>query len=185
LESGQKLVIFAHHREAQRMLMEAFADLNPAHVFGDDSSSTRQEQVDRFQNDPSCQLMVASLKAAGVGITLTAASHAAFCELPWTYADLAQAEDRIHRIGQDESLDSVNYYRLLAEDVKGLGHNIDDYMMAIINRKQHIADAATGKSAVIALAEKLLEMQFEIEEEMYQRMEDEDARRYEEMAHGR
>ena len=150
-----KLVVFAHHREAQAMLMSAFADLNPAHVFGDDSAEERTAQVARFQSDPCCTLMVASLKAAGVGITLTAASHAAFCELPWTHADLAQAEDRIHRIGQDEGLDAVNYYHLLITSVDGC-QNIDNYMREIISAKRAVTERATAKSPIQALAEAML-----------------------------
>ena len=165
LASGQKLVVFAHHREAQRMLMDEFSDLNPAHIFGDDSAEERSANVDRFQNDPGCQLMVASLKAAGVGVTLTAASHAAFVELPWTYADLAQAEDRIHRIGQDESLESVNYYHLLIEDV-GKVRNIDNYMAAVIGGKREIAEEASSKSPVQTLIDMLDAKQGDIEAEI-------------------
>lgn len=92
LANGEKLVVFAHHREIQRALSEAFPDA--AHVLADDSGQARQANVDRFQNEPDCQLMIGSLNAAGVGITLTAASDVVFLELAWTPADHDQAEDR-------------------------------------------------------------------------------------------
>jgi len=55
---------------------------------------------------------VCSIGAAGLGLTITAASTCLFVELPWTYAELKQCADRLHRIGQNNT---VNEYILLAE----------------------------------------------------------------------
>lgn len=92
IDSGEKLILFTHLREVQDMIMKSF----PAAVsiLGDDDTVTRQKNVDRFQNDPKVQLIVCSIKAAGVGITLTASSRVAFLELPWHPADCEQCEDR-------------------------------------------------------------------------------------------
>jgi SWI/SNF-related matrix-associated actin-dependent regulator 1 of chromatin subfamily A len=69
---------------------------------------------------------VLSIRAAGVGITLTAASTVIFAELSWTPGDLIQAEDRAHRIGQ---VSSVNIHYLLANDT------VDDIIWDVVQSK--------------------------------------------------
>jgi SWI/SNF-related matrix-associated actin-dependent regulator 1 of chromatin subfamily A len=136
LESGEKLVLFAHHIEVQNALAEAFEGC--AVLRGEDDSETRQENVDRFQKDPNCHLIVCSLKAGGVGITLTSASNVAFVEQGWNEAEMLQAEDRVHRIGQRNA---VNCWYLLARNT------IDEDMMELIRNKASVAKAATEGTA--------------------------------------
>lgn len=133
IDSGEKLILFTHLREVQDMIMKSF----PAAVsiLGDDDTATRQKNVDRFQTDPKVQLIVCSIKAAGVGITLTASSRVAFLELPWHPADCEQCEDRAHRIGQ---LDSVSCVYLLGKDT------IDEHIYDIIDKKRSVSNAITG-----------------------------------------
>jgi SNF2 family DNA or RNA helicase len=102
IESGEKLIVFAHHQEIQDELLVLFP--SAAVVRGGDDVLIRQANVDRFQTDANCRLIVCSLRAGGVGITLTAASNVCFLELGWTPAEHDQAEDRCHRIGQKESV---------------------------------------------------------------------------------
>lgn len=133
LDSGEKLVVFAFLKEVVREIKNVF----PAAVtiVGDNTSQERQDAVDRFQNDPKCQLIICNYKSAGVGLTLTASSRVAFIEFPWTFADCEQAEDRTHRIGQKSS---VNCYYFLGKNT------IDEDCWDIIQTKKDIANDVTG-----------------------------------------
>ncbi|XP_034199323.1 SWI/SNF-related matrix-associated actin-dependent regulator of chromatin subfamily A-like protein 1 isoform X3 [Prunus dulcis] len=87
---------------------------------------SRQAYVTEFQEKDSVKAAVLSIKAGGVGLTLTAASTVIFAELSWTPGDLIQAEDRAHRIGQ---VSSVNIYYLLANDT------VDDIIWDVVQSK--------------------------------------------------
>ena len=139
LEQGIKLVVFSVHREIQNLLWKNYKDSNPARIFSEDDLELRQEYIDKFQNDDSCKLMIASLKAGGVGITLTASNTVIFCEFGWTPADHDQAEDRTHRLGQKNS---VNCYYLYGKDT------IDESILELVDKKRSISEAIIdGKTA--------------------------------------
>jgi SNF2 family DNA or RNA helicase len=99
VEEGEKVVVMAHHREVVDKLQNHFG-LKAVKLYGGMSEVEKSNNVDRFQTDPSCMVFIGSISAAGVGITLTAAQKMLFAELDWTPANMLQAEDRIHRIGQ-------------------------------------------------------------------------------------
>ena len=101
LESGEKLVVFAHHRYLQNRLCERFP--LACRISGGQTDLERKENIVLFQLGDR-QLIICSLKAAGLGITLTAASDIAFLEFPQTPGILEQAIDRVHRIGQHKSV---------------------------------------------------------------------------------
>ena len=107
--SGEKLVVFATHTSISDAVYETFKDI-AVKVDGDVVGKKRFEAVEEFQNNPKCRLFVGNIKACGVAITLTAASHIAILELPDRPSHLMQAEDRCHRIGQ---LNALNVYYLL------------------------------------------------------------------------
>jgi len=132
LASGEPLVVFAEHVAMQRRVIERF----PAavHILGADSTVKRQEAVDAFQAEDGPQLIVCSMKAASQGLTLTRASNVAFLELDWTPARHDQAEDRLHRIGQESA---VTAYYLLAPDT------IDETMAELLQRKRSLINAVT------------------------------------------
>jgi hypothetical protein len=135
--SGEPLVVFAHHREVQRALVERFP--GAAHVLGDDDLPARAAAVDDFQRPDGPLLIVCSLQAASQGITLVRASNVAFLELDWTPARHDQAEDRCHRIGQR---DAVTAYYLLASET------IDEQMAGVLQRKRAVIDAVTDGQRV-------------------------------------
>jgi SNF2 family DNA or RNA helicase len=133
-----KFVIFAHHKNVMDAIQEAMtkkAGLRVVRIDGQTPMSQRQTLVDKFQNE-DVEIFLLSISAAGVGITLTAASTAVFAELSWTPGQLVQAEDRIHRIGQDASEVKILY--LLAEK------SLDQQMMESLTRKQHTLMLTTG-----------------------------------------
>lgn len=134
-ESGEKVILFMNLIE----LGDSFKKLYPDAVLirGGMSEQAKQCAVDRFQNDPSCKLAICNIKAAGVGLTLTASSNVVFVEFPWTYADCEQCEDRAHRIGQK---DSVNCFYFLGRDT------IDEKIYKIIQTKKDVANTITGST---------------------------------------
>lgn len=129
LDSGKKLIVFCSLHEIVDELQKVFP--RAVTVTGRDSAVNKQASVDAFQNNPNVQLIICSIKAAGVGLTLTAASDVAFIELAWTYADYCQCEDRAHRIGQK---DNVTCYYLLGRGT------IDHTIYRLIHRKKSIAN---------------------------------------------
>ena len=110
LETGEKLVVFAHHTDIVDRVRDKYKCNK---IDGSVKDKKRQEIIDDFQKNPEPNLLVCNIKAGGVGITLTAASNVVFLELPWTPSEIEQAIDRLHRIGQKNS---VNAYFLLGEN---------------------------------------------------------------------
>ena len=128
LANGKPLILFCSLHEIVDEIKRAFP--KAVSVTGRDSMLMKQAAVDAFQSGKA-QLIICSIKAAGVGLTLTASSNVAFVELPYTYADCCQCEDRAHRIGQK---DNVTCYYLLGRGT------IDRTLYAIIHRKKSIAN---------------------------------------------
>lgn len=99
-----KLVVMAHHRDVLESLQRELEDFRPVLIYGGMTDKARQEAVDGFQRRGEVRIFLGQIQAAGVGITLTAASHVAFVELEWTPGLMSQAEDRCHRIGQHDAV---------------------------------------------------------------------------------
>lgn len=107
LDNGEKLVVMAVHTTVIDAIMQVFKGI-AVQVDGRTSKKARNKAVESFQSNPKVRLFVGNLKAAGVGLTLTAASNVVILELPWTPGDVMQAEDRCHRIGQKNSV-TIHY----------------------------------------------------------------------------
>jgi superfamily II DNA/RNA helicase len=105
LAIDQPCVVFAHHHDVMAALAGGLkADgRSVVMLHGAHTSEQRQQAVDDFQQGRA-DVFIGGLKSAGVGITLTRASIAVFSELDWTPAVVTQAEDRIHRIGQNDAV---------------------------------------------------------------------------------
>ena len=97
---------------------------------GDMNTKDREVSIETFQAGEA-DVFIGSIQAAGVGITLTSASHVVFAEMDWVPANMNQAEDRCHRIGQKESV--------LIQHIVVDG-SIDAKLAETLVRKQKIAD---------------------------------------------
>jgi len=136
------LLIFAHHQDVVDALKAEFP--HAAVITGSTPTNRRQAEVDRFQNGDT-DVFIGNIKAAGVGLNLTAASTVIFAELSWVPADLSQAEDRAHRIGQE---DHVHVYHLV------LDGTLDARMARKVIAKQVIYTSALDKGIPEAKVEE-------------------------------
>ena len=125
LENEDKVVVFAHHHDVLNAIYEKFKNVAVL-ATGEQSLKERNNAVNEFQNNPNIKLFIGSTMAMGVGITLTASSTIIFAELEWRPGDLTQAEDRLHRIGQkntvlvqylvvDKSIDAYMIYKIIGK----------------------------------------------------------------------
>ena len=115
MTSKTRCVVFAYHRDVIEGLANTFKGICPTLVIsGDTPMKERDQIIQTFQSTGSDKIiLVAQITAAGVGITLTASDICVFVELDWTPANMAQAIDRLHRIGQNNAVE-VHY--LVAQD---------------------------------------------------------------------
>lgn len=109
LEDGEPLVAFAWHKEVIAKVLEGLKGVKTSLVVGDTPPAERHQAVKDFQEGKT-QLFLGNITAAGVGLTLTAASRVLFLEMPWTAAELEQCEDRINRIGATGDSHLINYF---------------------------------------------------------------------------
>lgn len=136
-----KVIIFAHHKSVIAELQSVLGD-EAVNLTGDTKMEDRQAAVDAFQNDDRIKFFIGSIKAAGVGLTLTASSHVVFAELDWVPGSLSQAEDRAHRIGQRES---VLVQHLVLEG------SLDAVMAQTLVDKQEVIDRALDRAYTLEI----------------------------------
>lgn len=133
LSEGEKVVLFIHQHKVCDELKLHFP--GAALITGQENESQRDFHKKRFQSDPKCQLIICSIGAGGVGITLTASCHVVLLEIPWTFKDCEQIEDRVHRKGQKKNV-LCTYL---------LGNNTyDETNYRIIMDKKEIHNQVTG-----------------------------------------
>lgn len=137
LEQVEKVVVFCHHRDVAGAIAQGLGrpgvDYTIAVVTGEDEHGLRQAKVDSFQGGKDVRVFVGTIGSCGVGITLNAASLAVFAELDWVPANVTQAEDRLHRIGQ------VNPVLIQHLVIDG---SLDARMAKTLVEKQEVIDAA-------------------------------------------
>ena len=103
MEIEESVVVFCHHKSIHKLLHESLHEFSPVSIIGGQTDKARQDSIDRFQNGDT-KLMIAGLRAGNLGINLTRAKYVIFAELDWSQAYHYQAEDRLHRIGQKNTV---------------------------------------------------------------------------------
>ncbi len=136
MEIEESVVVFCHHKVIHKLLHESLQEFSPVSIIGGQSDSLRQDQIDKFQKGES-KLMIAGLRAGNVGINLTKAKYVIFAELDWSPAIHRQAEDRLHRIGQKNTV--FAYYLI------GKG-TLDDHVANILVDKSYEIDEIMDES---------------------------------------
>jgi SWI/SNF-related matrix-associated actin-dependent regulator of chromatin subfamily A-like protein 1 len=95
-----KVVVFALHTDVTAILARELHSYGVVTLTGETPERQRKARVDTFQTDPRQRVALCQVKAAGVGVTLTAGNHLVLAERTWSPADEDQALHRIIRIGQ-------------------------------------------------------------------------------------
>jgi len=137
MEIEESVVVFCHHKAIHELLHRSLAEYSPASIIGGQSDKERQEGIDRFQNGET-KLIIAGLRAGNVGINLSKARYVIFAELDWSPAIHRQAEDRLHRIGQKNTV--FAYYLM------GNG-TLDDHVANVLVDKSYEIDAIMDEKA--------------------------------------
>lgn len=132
LEESKKVVVFCHHQKVIKCLSDTFKS-ECVVIKGDTPLKEREKRIQDFQKDVGIKMFIGSIQASGVGITLTAASHVVFAEMTWVPGELLQAEDRVHRIGQDNAV-LIQY--IVAPD------SVDAHVAKIVSEKSEILKLA-------------------------------------------
>lgn len=127
-----QLVVFAHHKSVLEQLVVGIKKTGHkvGSILGGDSMTKRQQVIDGFR-EGRLRIVVCSILAAGTGVDgLQVAQNMMFLERTWRPADHQQAEDRIHRIGQEDTC-FIEYL--------DLENSIDEVMANILEGKRQIA----------------------------------------------
>jgi len=131
MEIEESVVVFCHHKYIHKLLHESLQEFTPASIIGGQTDKIRQNNIDSFQNGDT-KLMIAGLRAGNLGINLTRAKYVIFAELDWSPAIHRQAEDRLHRIGQKNT---VFAYYLIGK------RTLDEHVADILVDKSYEIDA--------------------------------------------
>ena len=156
LEQGQAVVIFTEYLESAKALYTALSHIASCELLtGETKQEDRQAIVDRFQSGTS-KIFIGTIKAGGVGLTLTAANQVILVDRPWTPGDADQAEDRCYRIGQNNT---VNAYWIqlgaIDEAIDALLAEKRDRIELVLKGKRK---TLRGLSKPSELAKELLEI---------------------------
>jgi uncharacterized Zn finger protein len=152
VESNEKVLLFTQFSEMgellRKFIMERYSD-EPLYIHGGVSLPHRKEMVDRFQNNHADKIFILSLRAAGTGLNLTAASHVIHYDLWWNPAVEAQATDRAYRIGQKNN---VMVHRFITKNT------FEEKINDMIQKKKALAEmtVATGENWIGNLSNKEL-----------------------------
>lgn len=134
IEQGKKVIVFTNFTMTLDMLHEKYKKVSVV-LDGRMSKDKRQDSVDKFQNNDKIKVFIGNIKAAGVGITLTAAETVIMNDLSFVPSDHSQAEDRAYRYGQKNSV--LVYYPVFENTIEVNIYNI-------LQKKKNIIDQVMG-----------------------------------------
>ena len=134
IDQDKKVIIFTNFTDTLHKIHTHFGKQS-VYLDGSCSNAQRQYAVDQFQTNDKIKVFVGNLKAAGVGITLTAAEAVIMNDLSFVPGDLSQAEDRAYRYGQKSTV-SV-YYPIFENTIEGVIYDM-------VNNKKHNIETVMG-----------------------------------------
>jgi SWI/SNF-related matrix-associated actin-dependent regulator 1 of chromatin subfamily A len=103
-DTGEKCVVFAHHRSVVDDLARLLSHHGALKIQGGMDKKERAAQAPLFQNEEKHRVIVCNLEAGGIGLTLTKAPLCVMVEPDWRPGINQQAEDRIHRMTQESNV---------------------------------------------------------------------------------
>ncbi|XWS16716.1 hypothetical protein CRYUN_Cryun33cG0001500 [Craigia yunnanensis] len=118
--------------------IEALSSINCVQLVGSMSMAARDAAIKRFTEDPDCKIFLMSLKAGGVALNLTVASHVLLMDPLWNPAVERQAQDRIHRIGQCKPIRIVRFV---------IENTIEERILKLQEKKELVFERTVGGSA--------------------------------------
>ncbi|MEX0981871.1 MAG: DEAD/DEAH box helicase [Bacteroidales bacterium] len=128
---GHKVLVFSSFVKHLNLYADQLDKFGWKYALLTGSTVKRQDEVDKFQNDPECRIFLISMKAGGIGLNLTAADYVFMLDPWWNPAVEMQALNRAHRIGQDKN---VFVYRFISN------HTVEEKMLRLQNRKSELAN---------------------------------------------
>ena len=145
-ESNERALVFIEHRRMQYRFIELarrrFGLEKVDLINGSTPIGQRQAAVDRFQQHletSGFDILVLGTRAAGTGLTLTAATHVIHLSRWWNPAVEEQCNDRVHRIGQRQAV-TIHLPMAIHPDYRE--HSFDCLLHSLMNRKRRLARSA-------------------------------------------
>ena len=157
LDGGEKVLLFAHHHAVMDIYKKELSSYKPVFITGRESTAKKEEAVTRFMSGER-NLCVISLRAAS-GLNLQRASCVVFGELDWSPAVHSQAEDRAHRMGQQDSI--LCYYLVAPQgsdrDMQdALGLKVSQFVQLMGDGSPEMADVQKAQRAAKKHIERML-----------------------------
>lgn len=141
-EEGHQVLVFSQFVEMLELIRQRLEAAKIGHLILTGATENRGELMEEFQRDRTKTVFLLSLKAAGFGLNLTAASYAVLFDPWWNPAVEAQAIDRTHRIGQTRP---VIAYRFLARDT------VEEKIRALQQEKAALAAAVVQEESLASV----------------------------------
>jgi SNF2 family DNA or RNA helicase len=143
LSGGHKLLVFSAFASMLRIMRGSLdkREIPYAYLDGSTKDRDRQAEVERFMAADGPPLFLCSLKAGGVGLTLTAADYVILYDPWWNPAVERQAIDRTHRIGQTRP---VTAYRMVTAG------SVEEKIRALAERKSALSRTVIKADSAIA-----------------------------------